>query len=95
MAKLLARRVAELSDDARAMVSPRDWFVWLIVCITLSGGVLRFTILGQSYWYDEAVTVGLVRSSLFSMLHALPGTESTPPLYYGIAWVWSRMRRMT
>jgi mannosyltransferase len=92
VAKLLARPVTELpSDDARAVVSLRDWLPWLIVCTTLAGGVLRFTILGQSYWYDEAVTVGLVRSSFFSMLRALPGTESTPPLYYGIAWVWSRI----
>lgn len=67
------------------------WFAWLVLAITLVGGLLRFTRLGQSYWYDEAVTVGLVRSSLVSMLHSLPGSESTPPLYYGLAWVWSRV----
>ena len=63
----------------------------LVVCLMLGGGVLRFTMLGLSYWYDEAVTVGLVRSSFFSMLHTLPKSESTPPLYYVIAWVWSRI----
>lgn len=91
-AELLARPVAELPCvHARNRVDPRDWFVWLVVCLTLAGGVLRFTMLGQSYWYDEAVTVGLMRSSFFSMFHALPTSESTPPLYYVIAWVWSRI----
>lgn len=77
--------------DFRATALPRHWFVWLIVTVTVAGGALRFTMLGQSYWYDEVVTVGLVRSSLVSMVRALPGSESTPPLYYGIAWVWSRI----
>jgi uncharacterized membrane protein len=65
--------------------------VWGVVALTLAGGLLRFTFLGQSYWYDEAVTVRLVRSSLYSMLHSIPGSESTPPLYYVLAWVWSRV----
>jgi uncharacterized membrane protein len=78
-------------DVARKSVNLRDWFVWLIVGLTLGGAVLRFTMLGQSYWYDEAVTVDLVRSSFWSMVHKLPSSESTPPLYYGIAWVWIRI----
>lgn len=69
----------------------RHWFALLVICVTFAGAVLRFIMLGESYWYDEAVTVGLVRSSLGSMIHALPGTESTPPLYYGIVWVWGRI----
>ena len=75
----------------RVRVELRDWLLWLVVGLTIAGGVLRFTRLGESYWYDEAVTVGLVRSSFFSMIRALPGSESTPPLYYGIAWVWARI----
>ena len=63
----------------------------LVTCVTLAGAVLRFIKLGESFWYDEVVTVGLVRSSLGSMIHALPGSESTPPLYYGIVWVWGRI----
>lgn len=92
MAEPLARSAdAPLADRLRSTVSARYWFVSLVACLTVVGGVLRFTKLGESYWYDEAVTVGLVRSSLGSMIHALPGSESTPPLYYGIAWVWSRI----
>jgi mannosyltransferase len=65
---------------------------WLIAAITLIGATLRFSTLGvQSYWYDEAVTVGLVRLRPYPMLHSLPGSESTPPLYYVVAWVWTRV----
>jgi mannosyltransferase len=53
---------------------------------------LRFGFLDQqSYWFDEAVTVQLVHKSLPDMLSALPHTESTPPLYYVLAWGWSRI----
>jgi mannosyltransferase len=75
----------------RTPVELGDWFLWVVIGLTIAGGVLRFTKLGQSYWYDEAVTVGLVRSSFYSMIRALPRSESTPPLYYGVAWVWARI----
>ncbi|MFL5864452.1 MAG: glycosyltransferase family 39 protein [Solirubrobacteraceae bacterium] len=59
--------------------------------ITLLGAVLRLpTLAQQSYWLDEGYTVRLVRMSLSGMLHAIPRTESTPPLYYAAAWVWTR-----
>jgi len=54
--------------------------------------VLRFATLGdQSYWLDEAVTVGLLRRGFFDMLAALPNSESTPPLYYVVAWFWAKV----
>jgi uncharacterized membrane protein len=37
------------------------------------------------------VTVGLVRRSLGQMLSALPDSERTPPLYYVLEWIWSRV----
>ncbi len=57
------------------------------------GAALRFSTLGlQSYRYDEAVTVGRVlQPSLFKTLSIVPSSESTPPLYYLIAWFWSRL----
>jgi mannosyltransferase len=60
--------------------------------IVLLGALLRFVTLDlQSYRYDEAVTVGRVlHPNLFSTLSAVPHSESTPPLYYLVAWVWSR-----
>ena len=63
-----------------------------LVVLTVAAALLRFLPLGaQSYWYDEAITVELVRRPFHSMLGALPHSESTPPLYYVLAWIWSRM----
>jgi 4-amino-4-deoxy-L-arabinose transferase-like glycosyltransferase len=60
--------------------------------IVVLGAALRFSTLGlQSYRYDEAVTVGRVlHPSLFKTLSEVPHSESTPPLYYLVAWLWSR-----
>ena len=45
--------------------------------------IARFATLDQqSYWYDEAVTVGLIRMDFGDMLDRIPDSESTPPLYY-------------
>ena len=60
--------------------------------LTVLAAILRFSTLDvQSYWFDEAVTVGLVKSSFGHMLSSIGGSESTPPLYYVIAWVWARV----
>jgi mannosyltransferase len=54
--------------------------------------VIRFATLdAQSFWLDETVTVRLVRLGFREMLGEIPGSESTPPLYYVLAWFWSRM----
>lgn len=64
----------------------------LLYAVLALAVVLRFSTLGlQSYWSDEASTVDLVRSSLGHMLSTIPHTERTPPLYYVVAWVWSRV----
>jgi mannosyltransferase len=60
--------------------------------LTAIAAFLRFSTLGtQSYWYDEAITVDLLHRSLPHMLAAIPDSESTPPLYYVLAWGWSRL----
>jgi mannosyltransferase len=63
-----------------------------ILLITLLGAVLRFYHLGhQGIWYDESYTFALVKLPLGRMLGQIPHTESTPPLYYCVAWVWARI----
>jgi mannosyltransferase len=61
--------------------------------IVAIGAGLRFATLGgQSYRYDEAVTVGRVlQPDLFSTLAAVPHSESMPPLYYLLAWSWAQL----
>ncbi|HEX6456330.1 MAG TPA: glycosyltransferase family 39 protein [Solirubrobacterales bacterium] len=60
--------------------------------IVVLGAALRFaTIDLQSYRYDEVVTVGRVlHPSFLDTFSAVPRSESTPPLYYLVAWLWSR-----
>lgn len=65
---------------------------WAVVALTAAAGALRFSTLGtQSYWYDEGVTVQLVRMGFSRMLSTIPYSESTPPLYYVVAWAWARL----
>jgi mannosyltransferase len=64
---------------------------WALVALTLIGGLLRFGTLDlQSYWLDEAATVELVTLDLSGMLHGIPDRESSPPLYYVLAWLWTQ-----
>lgn len=66
--------------------------LYALVALTVLAGVLRFATLDvQSFWLDESVTVGLVREDLGGMLSAIPDSESTPPLYYVLAWGWAKL----
>ncbi len=53
---------------------------------------LRFYGIGhQGFWFDEANTAQLVRFTPGKMIGLIPQSESTPPLYYCVAWVWARL----
>jgi 4-amino-4-deoxy-L-arabinose transferase-like glycosyltransferase len=61
-----------------------------LVCV--AGAALRFATLGtQSLWLDEATTAQLLRMDLPGLLSAIPDSESSPPLYYVLAWLWSQL----
>jgi mannosyltransferase len=63
-----------------------------VLGLTLAGAVLRFAELGhQGLWYDESFTALLVGLSPGRMIGLIPHTESTPPLYYCVAWAWVRL----
>lgn len=63
-----------------------------LAAVTLLALALRLVTLSeQSYWLDESYTVHLVRLGLGPMLRAIPRTESTPPLYYVLAWAWTHV----
>jgi mannosyltransferase len=69
-----------------------DPAVAAVTALTVLGAVLRFYRLGhQGFWFDEGNTALLVHFSPGKMLGLIPQTESTPPLYYSIAWVWARI----
>jgi mannosyltransferase len=68
------------------------WERAVLVGILLLSVSVRLINLGHSYWGDEDATVRLLQGSFWHMLrHGIPGGESTPPLYYVIAWGWSRV----
>ncbi|MHB8656889.1 MAG: glycosyltransferase family 39 protein [Solirubrobacteraceae bacterium] len=76
---------------ARARRRP-DRLLGGVVLLTVLGAALRFTYLGrQGFWFDEANTVLLVHMPLGKMLGLIPQSESTPPLYYCLVWVWSKL----
>jgi hypothetical protein len=67
-----------------------DWAI--VLALTLLGALLRFYGLGhQGFWFDEANTALLVQFSPGKMLGLIPQSESTPPLYYMVAWAWARV----
>ena len=85
--------VAVAADRQARRVGPRQSpHLVALAGIVVLGAALRFATLDlQSYRYDEAVTVGRVlHPSLFDTLSTVPRSESTPPLYYLVAWLWSR-----
>jgi mannosyltransferase len=63
----------------------------LLVIVALAAALRFWGIARQGFWFDEAVTGWLVRESPGQILHAIPHTESTPPLYYLVACGWVRL----
>lgn len=70
-----------------------DWFLWSVLGLALAAAAIRLPTLGlQSYRHDEAVTAGRVLvASLPDTMHRVWTSESTPPLYYLLAWAWSHL----
>src|SRR5688572_13338466 len=65
--------------------------VALLTGLIAAGAALRFATLDlQSFWVDEGATVLLLRDDFGGMLDGLTVTEKTPPLYYVLAWLWTR-----
>jgi mannosyltransferase len=71
--------------------APRAERIALIGAVALAAA-LRFTELGaRGWWRDEAVTVRLLRLPFDELLRTIPNSEGTPPLYYVVAWGWTRL----
>src|SRR5262249_2153879 len=64
----------------------------MVVSLTVLAAILRFTRLAhQGFWFDEANTAADLHYSPGQMLGLLPQNETTPPLFYCVAWVWARV----
>lgn len=66
---------------------------WIVAGLTLLGAVLRFATLGtQAYHHDEIVTASRVlRVGFGHAMDAVGFSESAPPLYYALAWLWTQV----
>ena len=64
----------------------------LLVVIVAAGAAIRFAGLGSQSWSpDEGVTVALLKLGFGDLFTAVRHSESTPPLYYVLAWAWAKV----
>ncbi len=91
-----AGRPAALAPRRR---TPLEWArerspaFWIVAGLTALAALLRFATLGvQSYHHDEVVTAGRVLHGDFAQaMEQVWHGESTPPVYYALAWVWTQL----
>jgi hypothetical protein len=74
-------------------VRTRSRAFWIVAALVALGAALRFATLGvQSYHHDEIVTASRVlRVGFGHAMDAVGFSESAPPLYYALAWVWTQV----
>jgi mannosyltransferase len=85
--------LATYSEAIRAAVRARSRAFWIVAGLTLLAAALRFATLGvQSYHHDEIVTASrILRDGFWHAMDAVGFSESAPPLYYALAWVWTQL----
>jgi uncharacterized membrane protein len=71
----------------------RSRTLWIVAGLTALGALLRFATLGdQAYHHDEIVTASRVlRVGFGHAMDAVGFSESAPPLYYALAWLWTQV----
>nr|MDQ3934653.1 glycosyltransferase family 39 protein [Actinomycetota bacterium] len=63
----------------------------LLGLVVLAAALRLWRIGHQSFWLDEVFTAGLVNEDLWGLLKGVRETESTPHLYYLLAWLWEKV----
>jgi uncharacterized membrane protein len=76
-----------------ALSRTRSRAFWIVAGLIAVGAALRFATLGvQSYHHDEIVTASRVlRVGFGHAMDAVGFSESAPPLYYALAWIWTQI----
>ncbi len=84
---------SSLAERARQTVRARSAVFWVVVGLTALAAALRFGTLGlQAYHHDEIVTASrILRDGFWHAMDAVGFSESAPPLYYAVAWVWTQL----
>src|ERR1700755_1838146 len=80
------RRIGEWARE-------RSRAFWIVAGLTALAAALRFATLGvQSYHHDEGVTASrILRAGFGHAMHQVWAGESTPPVFYALAWVWTQL----
>lgn len=80
--------VAGSPDDSEGV----GWGTWCLVAVlAVAAGVRLVALAHQSLDHDEAVTaVRVLHPSLWDTLGVVASGERSPPLYYLLAWAWSK-----
>jgi mannosyltransferase len=84
---------ASYAQSIREAARARSRAFWLVAGLTLAAAALRFATLGvQAYHHDEIVTASrILRGGFGHAMDAVGFSESAPPLYYALAWVWTQV----
>jgi len=70
----------------------REPHLRVLLMLMAAAAALRFAVLdSSSYWLDEAFTIVILKAPFGHALALIPDTESTPPLYYVLAWGWAKI----
>ena len=80
-------------QSLRAAARARSRAFWIVAGLTALAAVLRFATLGvQAYHHDEIVTASrILRGGFGHAMDAVGFSESAPPLYYALAWIWTQV----
>src|ERR1700710_2985296 len=86
-------RAAVRRRSLRAWAGERSRAFWIVTGLTVLAAVLRFaTLRVPSYHHDEIVTAtGVPRDDFGHAMNAVWFSESTPPVYYAVSWVWVQL----
>ena len=64
----------------------------VVAALTVLAAILRFvSISSQSYWFDEAQAAHEMHLSFGALLSTVGNQETSPPLYFALAWVWAKL----
>lgn len=80
-------------EAVREAARARSRAFWIVAGLTALAAALRFATLGvQAYHHDEIVTASRVlRGDFWHAMDAVGFSESAPPLYYALAWLWTQL----
>ncbi len=85
--------LSTLAQALRQAVRERSRAFWIVAGLTALAAAIRFSTLGlQAYHHDEIVTASrILRGNFWHAMDAVGFSESAPPLYYALAWLWMQL----